>query len=401
MERYMLMLLGDGTLEGTRVLGPVAAKAFRSPRTKFQSKAGNWDAGFVDTFMRGGFHAYGHKGGTLSFFPNMTLVPELRLGIFASTNTEGGDKLSESLAPRVIEHFYVPPPEPPLPGTLKPADALPYVGLDGFIQSLQSLRFAFADGYLITTVGGQVRRLLPADKPGIFKSDTGTGALVFELKNGLAQRFILPGLSAERAFFLQQSGTLVVFASFALVAPIAVLIGFVVRLGRGRPRTHLQGIAGTVQIASAVQFLIGAIGFAVLQVQAADVTNILHAWPVLSVLVGSVRCVLGGKYPCAGANRPHRSGLAWLERRRLVGMAKTALFRDNSYFRGLGSLAPPERGDCAVESAIRRFACSPAQTLILMLVLSLSGCASFAVFCPLGFTRMSNAAFRAAQDLLN
>jgi hypothetical protein len=87
-------------------------------------------------------------------------------------------------------------------------------------------------------------------------------------------------LAAEYASFIQQSGTLVVFASLALVAAMAVLIGFVVRVGRGRPRTHLQGIAGTVQIVSAV-----------LQAQAADVTNILYAWPVLSVLVGSYACL--------------------------------------------------------------------------------------------------------------
>ncbi len=303
MARYMLMLLGDGTYDGATVFGPVAAKAFRTPMTTLPPEVGNWDAGFMATLMRGGFHVYGHGGDTLAFHSEMTLVPKLRLGIFVSTNTEGGNKLAGPVAPLVIEHFYLPPPEAPLTGTLKLAGALPYVGqytltrrpysgLDGFVQSLQGIGFAYADGYLITSAGGEVRRLVPTDKPGIFKSDTGTGELMFELKKGHAPRFISMAVAGDRAGPARQTSTLGLVTLLALLTAVAVLVGFFVRLGRGMPRTHLQGIAGIVQIASAVLFLIGAAGFVFLQIQAArDQTNIVYTWPTISVLVGSWACL--------------------------------------------------------------------------------------------------------------
>ena len=40
MGRYMLLLLGDGTLDGATVFGSKAARAFRTPLTKLSSELG-------------------------------------------------------------------------------------------------------------------------------------------------------------------------------------------------------------------------------------------------------------------------------------------------------------------------------------------------------------------------
>ena len=75
MGRYMLLLLGDGTLDGATVFGSKAARAFRTPLTKLSSELGALDAGFFDQPLPGGFRGYGHDGATLSFFSDMTVVP--------------------------------------------------------------------------------------------------------------------------------------------------------------------------------------------------------------------------------------------------------------------------------------------------------------------------------------
>ena len=62
MARYMLLLLGDGTLDGVTVFGPEAARAFRTPMTKLPPEVGALDAGFFDQALPGGFRGYGHDG---------------------------------------------------------------------------------------------------------------------------------------------------------------------------------------------------------------------------------------------------------------------------------------------------------------------------------------------------
>jgi hypothetical protein len=128
MARYMLMLLNDGSLEGTTIFGPRAAAAFRTPMTSTPREVGALDAGFFESPLPGGFRGFGHGGGTLSFFSNMMIVPELGLGIFVATNTEGGAQLSEPLPANIVERFYAPPRRPPAPGKSDAVAARVYAG---------------------------------------------------------------------------------------------------------------------------------------------------------------------------------------------------------------------------------------------------------------------------------
>src|SRR5688572_1210627 len=188
MARYMLLLLGDGTLDGITVFGPAAARAFRTPMTSVPRGVGAFDAGCFEAVEPGGFRSYGHGGATLAFFSNMIVVPELKLGIFATTNTEGGGRVSNALPARVIEHFYAPlrpvPAGPPreLVGSsaVYAGDYLStrrrYSGLEGFLT-----RFANAmsvsvtsDGYLLVSGGlGPTQRYVPAGEPDVFRPATG------------------------------------------------------------------------------------------------------------------------------------------------------------------------------------------------------------------------------------
>src|SRR5690606_14685263 len=103
MARYMLMLLGDGMLDGARIFGAEAARAFRTPRTQLAPEVGSWNGGFAEAPAPGGFRMYGHTGATLTFFSNMLLFPELDFGLFVSTNTASGVALSSALPTRVVQ----------------------------------------------------------------------------------------------------------------------------------------------------------------------------------------------------------------------------------------------------------------------------------------------------------
>src|SRR5205085_8748946 len=81
MSRYMLMLLGDGSWNGTTIFGPRAAQAFRQPIQKTPEGINGWAHGFIVFDLPGGHTGYGHLGHTLAFQTNMTLAPDLGLGV--------------------------------------------------------------------------------------------------------------------------------------------------------------------------------------------------------------------------------------------------------------------------------------------------------------------------------
>src|SRR5690606_20800090 len=81
MSRYMLMLLGDGSWNGVTIFGPQAARAFRSPLRQMPPGVNGWAHGFMTMDLPGGHKGYGHLGATIAFMSNMTLVPDLNLGV--------------------------------------------------------------------------------------------------------------------------------------------------------------------------------------------------------------------------------------------------------------------------------------------------------------------------------
>src|SRR6202000_2338586 len=86
MAPYTLMAPGGGQLNGATVYGPATAQAFRTPLRNTPVGINGWAHGFRVFDLAGGHRGYGHDGGTLSFFSNMVVVPDLNLGIFISTN---------------------------------------------------------------------------------------------------------------------------------------------------------------------------------------------------------------------------------------------------------------------------------------------------------------------------
>src|SRR6185437_2208744 len=117
MARYMLMQLGNGQFGGAAIYGPRAAEAFRTPIRKVPPGINGWAHGFGVRALPGGHTGYGHDGGTLSFFSEMVVIPDLNLGVFISTNTDTGGALSGALPSAIVREFYAAPHIYPRPGS--------------------------------------------------------------------------------------------------------------------------------------------------------------------------------------------------------------------------------------------------------------------------------------------
>jgi CubicO group peptidase (beta-lactamase class C family) len=163
MSRYMLMLLGDGSWNGTTIFGPRAARAFRQPIQKTPPGINGWAHGFIVFDLPGGHTGYGHLGHTLAFQSNMTLAPDLGLGVFVTTNSESGAKLADVLPREVVRHFYAAPAIFPRPGSQELAQAgdifdgdyistrRAFGGLEAFVDLLSGTQASVA-----TTSGGRL-----------------------------------------------------------------------------------------------------------------------------------------------------------------------------------------------------------------------------------------------------
>ena len=103
MARYMLMILGGGQLDGETIYGPATAEALRTPLATPDAPAAlPVDHGFMHIPLPGSFVGHGHGGDTIWFHSMLLTIPELRLGVFVSTNTDTGAPLAAELPARIV-----------------------------------------------------------------------------------------------------------------------------------------------------------------------------------------------------------------------------------------------------------------------------------------------------------
>lgn len=302
MSRYMLMILGDGTLDGAKIYGPKAAEAFRTPVRPAPTGLA-WRHGFYDKPLPGGLMGFGHDGGTVSFSSDMTLVPALRLGVFISTNTDTGGQLAEGLASHIVGHFYAPPrlyPPAPSPQLAAMAKAFSghylstrrrYEGLEGFVH-----RIAFGqdisvtkDGYLVIKglVGPAATFAAEGDPAqGHFVALESGRPLTFAMKDGKATGVLGGGATLQRTGLLDATGPLSLAAALTAIAAVATLLGLILR-PRGEPASAVQRIAGWMQAVQAVLWL--GCGYAFLQYMtfASNIGEVEYVWPHPAMITAS------------------------------------------------------------------------------------------------------------------
>jgi len=311
MARYMLLLLGDGVLEGVRVYGPATAQAFRTPIQKTPPGTNGWAHGFAVRSLPGGHTGYGHDGATLSFFSNMVVMPDLDLGVFISTNTPGGAALSGRLASDLVREFYAAPQ--PFPRAGRPDLAAQraafrghylgtrraYSGLEGFV-----MRFGPAgvdvdvspDGKLILASFGQASSWAP-DGPvseGRFIGLEDEARLNFKLQDNQAISFVGSdnAVTYERVSVWKTPATLALFAGLAAAAAVGTLLGLVFRNRRDLRESGMQRRASIVQNIQASLWLTALVLFGLFFARAAsDLAWVMYGWPNPLIILASA-CAL-------------------------------------------------------------------------------------------------------------
>lgn len=238
MARYMLLLLGNGTIDGLRVFGDVAATAFRTPVLPVAPGGNGWNHSFVTEVTRGGVVTRSHNGATLNFTSNMFLVPDEDFGIFINGNTESSGGLTAALPELVIDRFFGSPAPPMRPGNPAAVAAAigaiegayvhsrrAYSGLEGFVGLLTSTGDisvnsagyidAFGGTYLPTA---NRDRFIAADGPGGFLVERGAG--------GAAVNIVPDHQSVlwSRAAFWQRSDLFIGAAVAAMLAALLTLL---------------------------------------------------------------------------------------------------------------------------------------------------------------------------------
>ncbi|MDB5443877.1 MAG: beta-lactamase class [Phenylobacterium sp.] len=308
MARYMLLQLGNGTLDGVTIYGPAAAQAFRTPIRPAPPGINGWARGLVVWTLPGGHLGYGHDGSTLSFYSSMVVVPDLNLGLFISTNTESGAGLSARFAPAVIRQFYAKPQVFPRPGSPELAQSgaaifsgdyigtrRAYAGLEGFVMRVaraQAKVGVSADGHLILSDFGGASTYVP-DGPienGRFIAPDDDSRLVFLMKDGRATGF-LPGNNAllyERATAWEKPSTLGWLGALTVLAAIATLVGLTVRNRRDLRQSAAQSRASMMQNIQAGLWLMALALFGLFVSKAtADLAWLMYHWPGVLIILAS------------------------------------------------------------------------------------------------------------------
>lgn len=346
MARYMLMLLNGGSLDGATVIEAAAVGAFQSSMTTFPPTVGNWNAGFLEARLPGGFRSIGHDGGSMLFFSSMVLAPELNLGVFVTTNTEGGDRLSNVLPARIVERFYAKPQRssagaPELAAAAADYDGhylrtrRPYQGLQGFLfRLLTTPARVTGDGYLTVGLMGPVQRFVPGAAPGEFKAahpDGFTQSIRIVLEGNRATRIDTPLMAFERVGLLRQPPLLAGAAAVALVAALGTLVRIRARFARRLAQTRSQRLANLMQTAAAASWLVSAAAFGVFGATAInDESTLVYLWPMRSFLVFSIAALAasvltGGMLVAVPAVWQGRDG-AWTRARKVRYTAATLAF---------------------------------------------------------------------------
>jgi len=310
MSRYMLMLLGDGSLHGKTIFGPGAARAFRSPMRLTPPGINGWAHGFMTFDLPGDYRGYGHMGDTLAFHSAMVVIPELGLGVFVSTNSETGARLADPLPAALVRQFYAPPATFPRTGStdlLNAAGAFTgdyissrraYGGLEGFVGLIigGSKVEVTPGGRLITRRMGTARAWVPEGpvSEGRFVSAAGEDRLAFHMVDGQAASF-RPDNNTEtlrRASLTERTGTLVFMAALTAFAAVATLIGLALRNRRELRQNQIQARAALVQNIQAGLWLASLGLFGVWAASASDLPAIMYGWPGPLIVTASASALV-------------------------------------------------------------------------------------------------------------
>ncbi|SFT69617.1 serine hydrolase domain-containing protein [Halomonas saccharevitans] len=243
MARFMRAHLNEGRLGEVALLAPETAREMQRTHYRVAPGQPGMAHGFIESEIAG-YRALGHGGGTVHFVSDLQLIPELELGVFISTNSNGGQALIRGFAEELVRRYF--PAEPPSTASAPDdpqryaGDYLstrrPYTTVEALLNHDMASVHLDRDGQLVLSRRGREIRLMPAQGEG-----EGEG-LFRQADSGEPLRFLD-----------DQSGTV---THLAVPEPIMVMerVG---PLANPRWRLAFLGLAGLVFVATLGSALLG------------------------------------------------------------------------------------------------------------------------------------------------
>lgn len=304
MLRFAAALLGDGSIDGVRILSPETNAALREVLFANAEGLNGLAHGFI-TDRIGPHDSFGHGGATLYFHSNLVLVPSLDLAVFISTNTATGRRFAAEFPIRLVE-FLDPEARPSAPaaGIDTSADLSRYAGTylsnrrpwrspDALLLSLSGAitQVKPSSGGLTVVSPLESLRYLP-DGPNRFREHGGHRRLAFLVDGGGEVRALAAPsgvLVSDRIGFFGHPNTVLLGVLGAVLIGIASLVRLV-RASRRRPVTRPDALLPQfiASISSLVWILFAVVIGAAFAAYAALGDETLFSYPIRSWQVALV-----------------------------------------------------------------------------------------------------------------
>lgn len=133
MTRFARAHLGDGSVDGGRILRSESVAQMRQPYFDVHPNIKPWLYGFAN-YSEGDLFIYGHSGGTRQFTTQFLLIPEHNISLFVSTNTRGGKKVTSAVHRQFLDRYF--------PSESSPFDAVAVPDLETYTGNWSTYRNA-------------------------------------------------------------------------------------------------------------------------------------------------------------------------------------------------------------------------------------------------------------------
>lgn len=180
--RFMRAYLGDGAVDGRRILEPETVARMRTTLFRHAPDLPGNAYGFWES-DRHGERILQHGGDTQTFHTQLSLFPDRGLGVYLATNAPGGAILREVIWEAFLDRFF--PVAPTTAVDVDPGELAGYAGMYGVnrvpattlgrvAELFQILSVRVDDDALVTSVIGLENRWLPQGD-GVFSEATHEG----------------------------------------------------------------------------------------------------------------------------------------------------------------------------------------------------------------------------------
>jgi CubicO group peptidase (beta-lactamase class C family) len=277
MAKFMIAHLQNGQAGNARILAESTAKQMHSSLFSHDPRLTGMAYGFFEDTINGQ-RVISHGGNSLLFHSGLFLLPDQNIGIFVSTNSVGGNVVSDNLLQLFMDRYYpVPPASTPRSAPDFAQRIAPYLGeyyparsnatsFEKFLRVSSPIQVSLnGEGYLLISSKGQTTQMVEIE-PGLLQDrNDPDNRMVFRAdENG---SYLLP--TAPMAYVKTPWYGTSLFNGALLIGGLLFFFGttlgwgfsFVSGLRKRQPRPILARLARLVGVLFGLTFAVLLIGF--------------------------------------------------------------------------------------------------------------------------------------------